>query len=59
MAVAILTKGLKSGDKRFYELSNYAIEYRSSFWKDSLKEVYDSFQEAEATPTDEPEEIPF
>ena len=52
-------EGLKAGDKRFYGLSKNAINNHSAFWKDSLKDAFDSFQEAGEVPTGEPEDIPF
>ncbi len=57
--VAVCNDGLKAGDKRFYALSRRAINYYSAFWKDSLKDAFDSFQEAGEVPTVEPEDIPF
>jgi len=57
--VSTLIEGMNAGDKRFYELSNSAIKYHAAFWKDSLKESFDSFQEAGEVPSDEPEDLPF
>ena len=56
---AVCNDGLKAGDKRFYTFSRNAINNYSAFWKDSLKDAFDSFQEAEEVPTVEPEDIPF
>lgn len=58
-AVTIFAEGLKAGDKRFYDLSSSAIKYHAAFWKDSLKEAFDSFQEAGQVPVDNPDDIPF
>jgi len=57
--VSTLIEGMNAGDKRFYELSNSAIKYHAAFWKDSLKESFDIFQEAGEVPTDEPDDLPF
>jgi uncharacterized protein (TIGR02391 family) len=56
-AVKMLDRHVKAGDKRFYNLTWYAVEVYGGFWKDSLKESVDSFQEVE--PTLEPEDLPF
>lgn len=58
-AVHTFVEGLEAGDKRFYELSNSAMKYHAAFWKDSLKDAFDSFQEAGEVPTDIPDDIPF
>ena len=58
-AVSTFTKGLRAGDKRFYDLSSSAIEDHAAFWKDVLKEAFDSFQEAGEVPAVEPEDLPF
>ncbi len=57
LAVSTIDKYLKAGDKRFYELADYAVQIYEGFWKDSLKESIDKFQEVEPTP--EPTDIPF
>ena len=59
-ATRVIDTNLKAGDKRFYDLANYAISVYEGFWKDSLKESFDSFQEVGPTPTDTSEDdIPF
>jgi len=58
-AVSTFTKGLRAGDKRFYDLSRSAIKYHAAFWKDVLKEAFDSFQEAGEVSAVEPEDLPF
>jgi len=58
-AVKMLDRHVKAGDRRFYNLAWYAVEVYGEFWKDSLKESIDSFQEVEPTPDDSSEDLPF
>ena len=51
-AIEIIDQNLKAGDKRFHQLANSAIVAHKELWKDSLKESFDSFQEAELTSDD-------
>lgn len=48
IAVAIINQYVKTGDKRFHDLAGMALNI-SSFWRDSLKQEYDNFQEAQTT----------
>jgi uncharacterized protein (TIGR02391 family) len=58
-AIRIINRHVKAGDKRFYDFANTAIEYFEEFWKDSLKESVENFQEVEPTPVDTSEDLPF
>ena len=58
-ATNIIRKYVKAGDKRFYNLADYAVDVYQGFWKDSLKESIDKFQEVEPTPDDTSEDLPF
>jgi uncharacterized protein (TIGR02391 family) len=57
LATNIIEEHVKAGDKRFYKLADYAVRVYKGFWKDSLKESIDKFQEVEPTP--EPTDLPF
>jgi len=59
LAVTTIDRYVKAGDKRFYNLADYAVEAYGVFWKDSLKESIDKFQEVEPTPDDTSEDLPF
>jgi len=59
LAVSTIDKYLKAGDKRFYALADYAVQAYEGFWKDSLKESIDKFQEVELPPDDTSEDLPF
>lgn len=53
----IILEYLKKGDKRFYGVAKWAIENRNEFWKQSLEEAVNHFQEtANPIPSDD---IPF
>lgn len=58
-ATSIIDEHVKAGDKRFYKLAGYAVSVYKGFWKDSLKESIDKFQEVEPTPDDNPTDLPF
>lgn len=49
-AVHTIDKYVKAGDKRFRDLADYAITVYEGFWKDSLKQSVDKFQEVKPTP---------
>lgn len=51
-AVSTIDKYVKAGDKRFHDLADYAVNVYEEFWKDSLKQSVDKFQEVEPTPDD-------
>jgi len=55
--VKIISKGLKEGDKRFYDEIGYLIQSSQS-WADTFSELYENFVEREPTPTVE-NDIPF
>ena len=59
LATTIIEEHVKAGDKRFYELARYSVRVYKGFWKDSLKESIDKFQEVEPTPDDSSEDLPF
>ena len=59
LAVKMLDRHVKAGDRRFYNLAWYAVDVYGGFWKDSLKESVDSFQEVEPTPDYSSEDLPF
>lgn len=59
LTIAIIQEHVEAGDKRFYELAGYAVRVHKGFWKDSLKESIDKFQEIEPTSDDNPEDLPF
>jgi len=58
-ATDIIEEYVNAGDKRFYKLANYAVRVYKGFWKDSLKESIDKFQEVQPTPDDSSEDLPF
>jgi len=58
-AIDIIDLHVKAGDKRFYQLANSAVRGYKGFWKDSLKESIDKFQEVEPTPDDTSQYFPF
>ena len=58
-ATDIIQEYVNAGDKRFYKLADYAVRVYKGFWKDSLKESVDKFQEVEPTRDDNQEDLPF
>lgn len=57
--INILVKGLKDGNKSYYEKVKYLIEFRGEPWKEALKESFDNFAEFEPTPDIPEDDIPF
>jgi len=55
--IEIISKGLKEGDKRFYDLVEPLIA-QSQSWAATFSELYEDFVEREPTPTVE-DDIPF
>lgn len=58
-AVSTINGGLKAGDKRFHEFARRAMSYHAEFWKSSLKDAFDHFQEAPKVQEDDAEDAPF
>lgn len=58
-AVNTIDHYVKAGDKRFYELADYAVQVYEGLWKDTLKESIDKFHEVQPTPDDTSEDLPF
>jgi hypothetical protein len=56
-ATETIKEHVDAGDKRFYTLADYAVRVYKGFWKDSLKESVDKFQEVQPTPA--PADLPF
>jgi uncharacterized protein (TIGR02391 family) len=59
LATDIIQEHVKAGDKRFYNLAGHAVRVYKGFWKDSLKESIDKFQEVEPTSDNTSEDLPF
>ncbi len=60
-AKELITEGLKTGDRRFYDLANAAMRSKVEFWKTSLADAFSSFQEAftPLPPLQSEEDLPF